>query len=406
MAEYPVFAAKPDKERLMRTFHPWVFSGALVPRGSCTLSGEEILPGIARLDAADGSFLAWAQHNPGSKIRLRLCSARRDAPPDAAWLGRQLEQAFGLRCILDGSTDACRLVFAEGDGIPGVVIDRFADCLVVQLETAGADAWRPVLQQILPPLARRHVPGLAAILEHSDSDGRQLEGLAPRSETWWGSAPAGPVEIQESGCRLLVRPGSQKTGFYADQRDNRQLCARYASGQDVLDVCCYSGAFSVQAARAGARSLTLVDASAEALDLARHNLDLAGQPPEHRRCLEGDAWTVLRQLRKEDRRYGLVILDPPKLAPTRQSLEKALRGYKDLNLQGMNLVAPGGCLASFSCSGLVSAEELQTTLAWAAKDAGIHFQILHRLEQGLDHPVPLHFPEGRYLKGFLLRRVD
>jgi 23S rRNA (cytosine1962-C5)-methyltransferase len=415
------------REKLSRSFHPWVFSGAILDSrpadAGLAAKAPAALPGIVRVCAADNGFIAWAQHLPGSKIALRLLEWREDRVPDAAWLVAGLGEAFARRLggtgvpgLLPPGTDACRLVFSEADHLPGLIVEALGDWLVVQSENRVTDSWLDAHAAAITGAARQALPRLAGILERSDGDGRALEGLPPRTRRIWPEGAAANSlpdrTVTENGLRFAVDLLGQKAGFYTDQRDNRALVARHAAGRRVLDVCCYSGGFSAAAQVAGAASLCLVDASAQALDLARRNLELnppAGDAPCPAEFIQGDAFQVLREL--QGRRgaagapFDLVILDPPKLAPSRASLERALQGYKDLNLQAFKLLGPGGLLASFSCSGLVSTDDLRQAIAFAAKDAGIQVQILHHLHQAPCHPVLLSFPEGQYLKGFLLRVV-
>lgn len=401
---WPQLRLETGRDRLSRTFHPWVFSGAVVEsRPGEGAPPADRLPNVARVVASDGRFVAWGIDNPQSKIRARLFEWNEAAAPDRAWLDAALRRAFAARAGMHdaAATTAARMVFSESDNLPGLVVDRLGPWLLVQSESAAMDAWLPLVAASLAAWGAEHVPGLRGVIERSDGDGRNLEGLPPRRGLLWGEAPTGPFDICEDGIALRVDPAGQKTGFYADQRENRRLVARYAAGRRILDVCCYGGAFSAHAWRAGAASLTLVDASADALELARSNL-----PPEAAaEFVQGDAFQTLRDLRERGRAgdWDLIVLDPPKLAPNRQSLERALAAYKDLNLQAMRLLAPGGLLATFSCSGLVSPDQLRQAVSFAAKDLGRQAQIVHQLFQAPCHPVPLGFPEAHYLKGFILR---
>ncbi len=409
-SSWPTIFLQPGREKLCRSFHPWVFSGAILESGPqpASASPGKLLPGIVRVCDSLGGFIAWAQYHQDSKISLRLVEWREDCLPDVTWLQSRLAVAFANRHEqLSEATNACRLVFSEADHLPGLIIERLGDWLVVMSENRVVDQWMPLLATTLPELGQQFFPNLTGILERSDGDGRTMEGLPPRIAVLWGEVPLSPVAIKENGLVFAVDLQGQKAGFYTDQRENRALVARYASGKRVLDVCCYSGGFSLAARAAGAASLCLVDASADALDLARRNLGEAPCPTEF---IQGDAFQVLRKLQARtppgsDPLFDLIILDPPKLAPKRNSLERALHAYKDLNLQALKLLPVGGLLASFSCSGLVSADELRQAIAFAAKDAGRQVQILHQLFQAPCHPVLLSFPEGQYLKGFLLRVV-
>lgn len=430
---FPTVRLQAGRGKLSRNFHPWVFSGAIadIHPAADAVSGDKlgILPGVVRVCDHEGGFIAWAQHHQGAKIALRLLEWNEAALPNQDWLAGRLEAAFhrrlgpgGRGCgLLPAGTDACRLVFSEADHLPGLIVEALGDWLVVQSENRVVDSWMDSLSTHLARIGPAFIAGLAGILERSDGDGRSMEGLPPRTRLLWSVAPAPPslpaVTIHEHGLAFSVDLQGQKAGFYTDQRENRALVARYAAGRRVLDVCCYSGGFSVAARASGAVSLTLVDASAEALELAKRNLEL--NPPPRPQAnpaefIQGDAFQVLRKLLAGRAQagpggapatgsYDLIILDPPKLAPSRNSLDRAMQGYKDLNLQALKLLGKGGLLASFSCSGLVSADDLRQAIAFAAKDAGLQVQILHQLHQAPCHPVLLSFPEGQYLKGFFLR---
>ena len=382
----------PGREKLALNHHPWVFSGALVRWSGTPEAGE-----VVRVCASDGRFIALGQFNPGSKIRLRLLEWNESASVDSAWYAARLDEALALRRPLERETDVLRLVFAEADGLPGLIVDKVGDWLVVQFLTAGADRLKPVWTQLLSD----KVPGLKGIVEKSDGDGRKMEGLEESHGVLWGQAPPAWVRVHENGALFDVEVGAQKTGFYSDQRDNRFLVSQVASGARVLDAFCYTGGFAVHAMRAKASSVVLADASSDALIAAKHNLEINGFTPE--RLVEGDAFTTLRELKKAGERFGLVVLDPPKLAPTRESVDRALRGYKDLNLQALALVERGGWLASFSCSGAVDEKTFQDVVAFAAKDAGRTVQVVRRFSQAPCHPVRTSMPESFYLKGLLAR---
>lgn len=402
---WPGIRLLPGRDHISRSFHPWVFSGAILDEiAAIGTAPAGSLPAVVKVYATDGSFVAWAQSNPASKIRLRLIEWEELIIPDQSWLAATLRAAFQRRVGMHGeasSTTAIRLVFSEADHLPGLIIERMDRWLVVQSESSCVDSWIGLITEILPAIASEFIPEITGIIERSDGDGRKLENLPSHHGLLWGSAPDGPVSVQERGLHLWADLMGQKTGFYTDQRENRCLVADYAKGKKVLDVCCYSGAFSLHARRKGATALTLLDASNDALGLARRNL----QDEPNVEYIQGDAFQTLRRLRDDGRtgEWDMIILDPPKLAPSRNSLERALAAYKDLNLQALRLLTPGGLLASFSCSGLVSAEDLRQAIAFAAKDLGRQVHILHHLHQAPCHPVLLSFPEGQYLKGFLLR---
>lgn len=381
----------PGREKLALNRHPWVFSGAIARLEGGPTPGE-----VVEVRTAEGAFVAYAQYNPTSKIRLRLLEWSEGVTVDELWYRKRIEEALALRAPLRAETDALRVFFSESDGIPGLVADQFGPWLVVQFLTAGAEREKALLTNLLA----RALPGLEGIWEKSDGDGRRMEGLAEAEGLLWGKAP-GEIAVTENGNRYLVDPASQKTGFYTDQRDNRRLVTPWLAGRRVLDAFTFTGGFAVAAMAAGARSVTLLDSSADALSQARKNLALGGWTPEE--VLEGDAFQVLRDLKKRGETYGAIVLDPPKLATSRDHLEKAMRGYKDLNLQALKLVESGGYLASFSCSGLVDLKAFREMIAFAAKDSGRRVDVVRQLHQAPCHPVRTSMPEAEYLKGVLLR---
>jgi 23S rRNA (cytosine1962-C5)-methyltransferase len=304
-------------------------------------------------------------------------------------------------------TDALRLVHAESDGLPGLIVDRYAGTLVVQFLAAGAEYWRDTIADLLLELT-----GLKDIYERSDSDVRELEGLVPRTGPLRGD-PSERTTITEYALRFTVDfAHGHKTGFYLDQRENRRRVLQLAEGRQVLDCFCYTGGFTVNALAGGAKSVLSVDSSAEVLALCRANVSLNAPastlhslPSTLHTTLEGDVFQVLRKFRDEDRQFDLIILDPPKFAPTAAQAERAARGYKDINLLAFKLLRPGGILVTFSCSGGVDAALFQKIVASAALDAGVEAQIVEHLSQAPDHPVALNFPEGAYLKGLVCRKV-
>jgi 23S rRNA (cytosine1962-C5)-methyltransferase len=386
---------KPDRERSVLLRHPWLFSGAIAHVSDRPADGAA----VDVVDAA-GRWLARGTWSGASQIRVRLWTWTPDEAIDAALIERRLDRALAGRARLaaDPATTAYRLVFSEADGLPGVVVDRYGPYLVVQLTTAGAVARHEAL---VAALVERLAP--AGILERSEVEARAHEALPPVARTLWGEPPAGPVEIVERGLRLLVDlTAGQKTGAYLDQRDNRVRVAAYCQDAEVLGGFCYSGGFELQAARADATAITGIDSSAEALRLAADNAALNGLtlPLE---WVAGNVFAELRRLRAEARRFDAVILDPPKFVQSRAQLERGLRGYKDINLLALQLLRPGGTLATFSCSGLVPADLFQKVVFGAAIDAARDVQIIERLGQPPDHPVLLAFPESEYLTGLICR---
>ena len=384
---------KPGREKSLKRRHPWVFSGAVAKVQGNPAPGETVA-----IRSATGQFLAVAAYSPTSQIVARVWDWD-DRAIDGAFfsriIGRAVEQR---RALLDGNdTDAIRLVHGESDGLPGVVADRYADTVVLQLTSAGAERWRDVIADKLLELS-----GASRIWERSDAEVRALAGLAPVIAALRGKREPTRIAISEHGLQFEIDlERGHKTGFYLDQRENRLRVRQLARGRDVLDGFCYSGGFSLDARAGGAKSVTAVDSSADALALARSNAELNKLAPVE--WLEGDVFQLLRRFRDQGRNFDLVVLDPPKFAPTAAHAAKAARAYKDINLLAFKLLRPGGLLVTFSCSGGVSADLFQKIIAGAALDAGADAQIIERLGPGADHPVALNFPEGDYLKGLVCR---
>lgn len=390
-----VVKINPGREKSALHRHPWLFSGALSPLAGTPGSGETV-----RVLDSNGRFLGWAAWSGESQIRLRFWSFDEHETIDRDFFRRRLSRAIQLRSDMDHVSDALRLVNGESDGLPGLIVDRYGEVLVMQLLCAGPESWRDVLCDELQALT-----GVRAIYERSDADVRELEGLPLRSGLLRGELP--PVtDITEHGLRYRVNiTAGQKTGFYLDQRANRQRIGSLANGADVLNCFCYTGGFSLAALRGGARSVLSVDSSGDALDAARVNLSLNDLPGDRATWMEADVFQYLRRLRDEGRSYDLIVLDPPKFAPTAHHVERASRAYKDINLWAMKLLRTGGYLATFTCSGGMTAELFQKVVAGGAWDAKADMRLIERFAADVDHPVSLNFPEGDYLKGLLLRKV-
>jgi len=389
---------KPGKSRAVLQRHPWIFSGALQRVPAEAADGD-----VVRVVDEAGRFLAWGYLNRASQITIRLLSWDETEAIDESWLARRLEQAVTWRRLRFGwpTLGASRLVYAESDGLPGLIVDRYADWLVVQFLTLGSERWRePLVRWLVREL------GPQGIWERSDVDVREKEGLPQRVGPLWGPPPPPEIEIEEGGYRFLVDlVGGQKTGFYLDQRLNRARVAAYSQGRRVLNGFAYTGAFGVYAAGAGATEVWQVDTSAEALRLARRNLELNGLPAPANHFLERDVFQLLREYRDRAQQFDLIILDPPKFAFSQAQVERACRGYKDINRLAMQLLRPDGILATFSCSGAISAELFQKVLFGAALDTHRDVQIVETLGQSADHPILLSFPESAYLKGLICRVV-
>jgi 23S rRNA (cytosine1962-C5)-methyltransferase len=388
---------KPGREKSLLRRHPWVFSGA-VDR----VSGEPASGATIAVFGADGRWLAAAAYSPRSQIRARVWTWTRETAIDAAFFRARIHDALARRPELAaGEGAAHRILHGEADGLPGVVADQYASSVVLQLTSAGAELWRDAIVDALADAT-----GCALIYERSDVEVRALEGLTPRVGALRGETPTTPIEIRENGVRVLVDVVTgQKTGFYLDQRENRARIRALARDRDVLNGFCYTGGFTLAALAGGARSVLSVDSSGAALAIGRQCATLNGFENDRAEWLESDVFKTLRSLRDQGRQFGLIVLDPPKFAPTAAHAEKASRAYKDINLWALRLLEPNGLLATFSCSGGVGTELFQKIVAGAAQDADVDAQIIERFHAASDHPVLLSFPEGEYLKGLLLRRI-
>jgi 23S rRNA (cytosine1962-C5)-methyltransferase len=391
---------KPSREKSLLRRHPWIFSGAIAHLNGSPKSGETV-----DLLAADGQFLARASYSPSSQIQARVWTFDPAEQVDEHLFQRRIQSAISARQVLFpdylSPVSALRLIHAESDGLPGLIVDRYADILVLQSLTAGTEFWKETICDLLC-----QETGLTTIYERSDADVRELEGLFPKVGLLRGDFPTSQISIEENGLKFNVNlETGHKTGFYLDQCLNRHLLRTLANGRKVLDCFCYTGGFTVNALAGGASSVLSVDASSEALALCRENVMFNDLPVENHITQEGDVFQVLRKYRDEARSFDLIVLDPPKFASTAAHAEKAARGYKDINLLAFKLLNPGGFLFTFSCSGGIDAGLFQKIVASAALDAGAQVQIVAHLTQSPDHPVALNFPEGAYLKGLVCRKA-
>jgi len=387
---------KAGKERSLQRRHPWVYAGAIA-----RVQGNPWVGDTVRIVAADGRFLAWGAFSPDSSIRARVWSFEEAQRIDADWLRARLAAAIARRAPLAGVTDAVRLVFGEADGLPGLVVDRYGSQLVMQLMAAGVERWRNEIASALCELT-----GLADLHERSDAAARDREGLPAREGTVSGAPASDRIAVIEHGVRYLVDvPQGHKTGFYIDQRDNRREVARHAAGRSVLNCFCYTGGFTLAALAGGAASALSIDSSGPALARAAEQHALNALPPVPCEWREADVFEALKALLAQGRRFDLIVLDPPKFAPSSQHVERAARAYKEINLKALRLLAPGGLLFTFSCSGAIDVDLFQKIVAGAVFDARVDVQMLHRLQAGEDHPVLMTHPEGEYLKGLKLVRL-
>lgn len=387
---------KNGRDKNVRAHHPWVFSGAVDKVKGKLRAGDTV-----EVRAANGDCLGVGAWSPDSQIQVRMWAFSTDSI-DRTFFRKRVEQALTYRQQL-GITQrnsGYRLINAESDGLPGVVVDVFGEWLIMQALTTGAEAWKHVIAEVLLEV----IPA-KGVYERSDVDVRKKEGLATVVGVLQGEAPPAFIDISEEGRHYRVDViNGHKTGFYLDQRDNRSMLQHYAAGKTVLNCFSYTGGFSIAALHGGATHATNIDASQPALDIAAQTATLNGFAPERMDNICGDVFKLLREYRNEGRQFDIVVLDPPKFAENRNQLEKAARGYKDINLLGFKLLKPNGLLFTYSCSGLMESNLFQKIVADAAVDAGCDARILRKLDQATDHPTRLAFPEGYYLKGLVCQK--
>jgi 23S rRNA (cytosine1962-C5)-methyltransferase len=389
---------KKGRESSLLRRHPWIFTGAI-----SKVTGTPGLGDTVQIKSFDGRILATGAYSPVSQIRVRAWSFLPDEPIQPDFFKGRLKQAFELRKALGfHSADAAyRLVNAESDGLPGLIVDRYSDFLVCQFLSAGAEKWKPVITELLMEMASPK-----GIFDRSSADAMSLEGLSPHTGPLAGALPPDLVEIREGAARFFVDiVNGHKTGFYLDQRENRLLAGSVSNGKSVLNCFSYTGGFAIHALQGGAKVVTSLDSSDEAMGICRKNHELNAFSSDRWEFSITDVFKTLRRFRDEDRRFDIIILDPPKFASSAASVAKAARGYKDINLLAFKLLNPGGFLLTFSCSGHISPPLFQKIVADAALDAGRSARILRFLHQSPDHPTDLAFPEGLYLKGFMVRTL-
>lgn len=389
---------KPRKARPFFGRHPWVLDSAID-----RVEGEPADGDVVELISDRGQWIARGLFNSQSRIRVRLYTWHENEPLDDAFWRRRIEAALALRSTLFGHDReaAVRLIFSEGDGLSGLVVDRYADYLVVQVSALGMSMRLDRLIPILADIVQPH-----GILMRQDHDTAKLEGLPPAAdEVAWGEPPEGPVFITEHGLRYGVDLSTgQKTGFFIDQRENRRVAASYVHGRHVLDLFCYSGAFSLCASRlGGAADVLAIDSSPKAIALGKANAVLNEVVNVRFEC--DDAFRSLESLAEAGRRFGAIVLDPPKFARRRQAVEEALRAYHKLNRLAVDLLEPGGVLVTCSCSGYVSREDFLHVLAEVAARSGREIQVLEQRGAAADHPISATCLESEYLKCFICRVV-
>ena len=383
------------KERSLLRRHPWIFESAIAKGGGD--AGETV-----RVESDQGQFLGWAAFSPASKIRARVWSFDEAQRIDAAFLATACAHAVKARIRFDIQSNAMRLVHGESDGLPGLVVDRYGDTLVAQFTSSGVERWKDVIADAL--LA---ATGLAKLYERSDASSRALEGL-PEATGWLRGQGGVELTLQEHDWRLAVNIAEgHKTGFYLDQRDSRKRFCDYARRlkfERVLNCYCYTGGFTVAALTGGAAHVTSIDSSGPALEKAAANVALNGFDASRASFMDADVNAFLRQCIEQGRSFDAIVLDPPKFAPTVAHAERAARAYKDINRLAFKLLAPGGVLFTYSCSGGISADLFHKIVASAGCDAGVDGYIHERMGGAPDHPMTVSFPEGEYLKGLVVMR--
>ncbi len=404
--QIPVIRIRSGKEKQLVRRHPWVFSGAIDTSSSHTYQSDSTL---VRVEDASGLFIAYGWYDSASHIPIHLLSWNESIVPDAAWWVRKISESVRRRVQLlnDTSTTAFRLIHGEADFFPGLTVDLYGTVIVCVVSARVAWEIRLAVIQTLQKLLN---PSL--IVVSTDSAFCGVEHMKQQTEFYEEGvlvekSEIGLVSFTEHGLHFMIEAGAgQKSGFYCDQRENRIRVATYMAGRTVLDTFCYTGAFSLRALASKALQVTAVDSSERALEIFARQLTMnvdQGTLPDNAKSkvtlVKADVFSYLREI--DAGVYDCIILDPPKLAQTKGQVDQALRAYKDLNRLAMEKIRPGGVVASFSCSGGVSRDQLQTVLAWAAKDTGKEVQILEMLGQPADHPVRLSFPESEYLKGFV-----
>ncbi|MEO6849909.1 MAG: class I SAM-dependent methyltransferase [Mucilaginibacter sp.] len=387
---------KKGKEKAVLQRHPWLFSGAVEKVKGKPANGD-----IVRLLNDKGDFMAYGFYNDQSRVILRLLEWDENIEVNEDWFRRKVAIAIAGRdnILADGSTNTCRLIFSEADYLPGLIVDKYANYLAVQVLTSGIENRLPViideLQNLLKP---------EGIFDKSDASSRAHEGLETVNKVLSGEYPPDVVKVLENNISYGINIAEgQKSGFYCDQRDNRHIVALHSKGKKVLDCFSYTGGFTLNCLQHGATSITSVDSSALAVETLKQNIQLNGFDASKFTAIQSDVNKQLRVFREQGEKFDIVVLDPPKYAPSRSALNKASRAYKDLNRMAMLLINRGGLLATFSCSGAMDIDTFKQVLAWAALDAGKEVQFIYQFCQPEDHPVRASFPEGEYLKGLLCR---
>ncbi|MCA5005936.1 class I SAM-dependent rRNA methyltransferase [Sphingobacterium bovistauri] len=383
------------KDKAAWQLHPWVFSGAIYKKEGKIENGD-----VVSVYNIDDEFIAYGVYNNTSRVAVRLLEWNPAHEINENWWRTRVQKAVKNRThLLSSTNDSVRLIFAEADFLPGLIADKYADFISIQVHAAGVERVKSIIVDELVKLLSPK-----GIYERSDLKSREHEGLPDTNGLLWGETPPEFVDMIENGIHYKVNIiDGQKSGFYCDQRDNRYLTAQYVKGKRMLDCFCYSGGFTLNALREGADEVVAVDSSALAIETLKNNIIHNGLDVSKYTAVQADVNKYLRTLGEKGEKFDVIVLDPPKYAPSRSALEKASRAYKDLNRRGLMLLESGGLLATFSCSGAMDIETFKQVIAWAALDAGKEIQFIRQFAQPEDHPVRASFPEGEYLKGLLVR---
>jgi 23S rRNA (cytosine1962-C5)-methyltransferase len=386
---------KKDRDKSLKRMHPWIFSGAIDRTDSNISNGETV-----NVVTSSGQVVGKGAYSPNSQIRVRMWTFDPQEEIISQFFREKISAAYELRQQLNNSnSDAYRIINAENDGLPGIIVDRYGDYLSCQFLSAGTEYWKDEIVKLLAEIIKPK-----SVYERSDSDVRIKEGLKPETGLLYGLDVPDQIEITENGLKFLVDiKTGHKTGFYLDQKDNRLLLSPFVKNKTVLNCFSYSGAFTVYALKNNAQEVTNIETSSTALELLNKNIQLNDLNINNNKNINEDVFKVLRKFRDEGKSFDVIILDPPKFAESVSQIQKASRGYKDINLLAIKLLKPGGILFTFSCSGHVTTDLFHTIVSDAAVDSGRTVRIIKQATQSWDHPVSLNFPEGLYLKGLLLK---
>ena len=392
----PTASLKPHREESLQSGHLWIFSGALQQPPRWIEQG-----GLVDVKDASGQFVGRGYYNPHTDIAIRLLTRNSEEAIDGAFLQRRIRYAIALREVFDpAQTNCSRLINSEGDGLPGLIVDRYADVLVMQIATAGMERLRPLVIEALAAET-----GVQGILMRNTMQSRRREGLEVEEPEVVAGDVARQVEVRENNIRFLVDPWEgQKTGLFLDQRDKRAALRKYARDQRVLNCFGYTGGFSVYAALTGSEThVTTVDISAPAIETAKQNFALNGLDPERYNFLIADVFEYLEQAQSQGEQFDVVVLDPPAFAKTQSARTAALKAYRRLNLLGMQVLRPGGILLTCSCSGVIGLDDLLGAVSQDAQRLRRSVQLLEIYTHSLDHPINLAMPETAYLKAVFCR---